>query len=197
MGDKSEQKRSYILEAARKVFMEKGFRSVTMQDIVEACEISRGGLYLYFNNTEEVFAALLKLEQKPGRQEEADALAEEISAEATAADVLALFLKEQKKEIMRKKNSLAVAIYEYYFQSRMPKKENVLKQQFDAGVLILENLIREGIRTGEFYCEDPRGTAGNIMYVLEGLKMAARTIGISEAAVDKELVFMMQGLVFE
>ncbi len=48
MGDKSVKKKKYIVETARKVFMEKGFRKVTMKDIVEACDISRGGLYLYF-----------------------------------------------------------------------------------------------------------------------------------------------------
>ena len=51
MGEKSIQKRQHILDAARKVFVEKGFKNVTMKDIVEACEISRGGLYLYFDNT--------------------------------------------------------------------------------------------------------------------------------------------------
>ena len=37
MGEKSVQKKRYILENARKVFMEKGFKKVTMKDIVEAC----------------------------------------------------------------------------------------------------------------------------------------------------------------
>ena len=40
MGDKSAQKQRYILEKARQVFMEKGYKLVTMKDIVEACEIS-------------------------------------------------------------------------------------------------------------------------------------------------------------
>ena len=51
MGEKSVQKKRYIVETARKVFVEKGFKKVTMKDIVEACDISRGGLYLYFENT--------------------------------------------------------------------------------------------------------------------------------------------------
>ena len=59
MGDKSEQKREYILEKAHKVFAQKGYRNVTMKDIVEACEISRGGLYLYFGSTEEIFKEIL------------------------------------------------------------------------------------------------------------------------------------------
>ncbi len=48
MSEKSVQKKKYIIETARNVFMEKGFKAVTMKDIVEACEISRGGLYLIF-----------------------------------------------------------------------------------------------------------------------------------------------------
>ncbi len=193
MGEKSEQKRSYILETSRRVFMEKGFQSVTMKDIVEACEISRGGLYLYFNSTEEIFGEVLKLEQS----DEDEAFAESIPEDAAASDILALFFKEQKKEILRKKNSLAIAVYEFYFQNKVPKKDNILKRQFDAGVLILENLIRDGIQMNEFYCEDPHGTASNIMYVLEGLKIASRTIGISEAVIDRELFYIMQGLVIE
>ena len=43
MGEKSVQKKRYIVEKARDVFMEKGFKKVTMKDIVEACDISRGG----------------------------------------------------------------------------------------------------------------------------------------------------------
>ena len=60
MGEKSLQKKKYIIETAKKVFVKKGFKSVTMKDIVEACEISRGGLYLYFNSTEELFNAVLE-----------------------------------------------------------------------------------------------------------------------------------------
>ena len=63
MSDKSEQKKKYILETARKVFIEKGFKNVTMKDIVEACDISRGGLYLYFGSTREIFGRHFKKRQ--------------------------------------------------------------------------------------------------------------------------------------
>ena len=56
MSDKSAQKKKLILETARTVFSLKGYRGVTMKDIVEACGISRGGLYLYFSSTEEIFS---------------------------------------------------------------------------------------------------------------------------------------------
>ncbi|MDE7207093.1 MAG: TetR/AcrR family transcriptional regulator, partial [Lachnospiraceae bacterium] len=47
MGDKSLQKKNMIVEAAREVFLKRGYRAVTMKEIVEQFGISRGGLYLY------------------------------------------------------------------------------------------------------------------------------------------------------
>ncbi len=191
MGEKSVQKRQFILETARKVFMEKGFKQVTMKDIVDACEISRGGLYLYFESTKEIFLEVLRMES----QETDDTFA--ISENASSADILALFLKEQKKELLRKKNNLSIAVYEFFFDNKVAKKDNIIRNQFEEAVGVIEKLIAAGVETGEFYCEDPLGAARNIMYVLEGLKVSAHTIGITEKAVDDELLYIMKGLVAE
>ena len=190
MSDKSEQKKKYILDAAKKVFQEKGYKQVTMKDIVDACDISRGGLYLYFSSTAEIFEELL-------RQEEEESFGEGIPEDATASDVLALFFKEQKKALLSKKNSLTVALYEYYFENKVPPKQNYIKSQFDIALYVLEKLISDGVEKGEFYCEDPHGAASNMMYVLEGLKVAAKTRGITEAVVDREILYMMSGLLTE
>ncbi len=193
MSDKAAQKKKYIIETARKVFMEKGYKGVTMKDIVEACEISRGGLYLYFSSTAELFEEVLRLEQEDAD----DVFARSISSEATPSDILALFLKEQKRELLNKKPSLTKAIYEYFFVNKIPAKDNLLKKQFDGAVHAIEKLIAAGVESEEFYCEDPRGCARNIMYVLEGLKITAHTRGISEAMVDREIMYVMQGLLTE
>ena len=73
----------------------------------------------------------------------------------------------------------------------------MLKKQFDAAVYVIEKLILDGVENGEFYCEDPRGTSRHIMYVLEGLKIASQTRGISEAAIDREILYVMQGLIVD
>lgn len=190
MGEKSIQKKKYILETARRVFVEKGFKKVTMKDIVEACDISRGGLYLYFDNTSQIFMEVMRLET----QEADDVFSDSITEEATAADILILFLKEQKKELLRKKDTLTQAIYEFYFENELPKKDNILKKQFDSAVKIIEKLIEAGVENGEFYCEDCEGTARNIMFVLEGLKISAQTIGIKSETVDREIFFILRGL---
>lgn len=193
MSEKSVQKKKYIVETARDVFKEKGYKGVTMKDIVEACQISRGGLYLYFSSTKELFEEVLRMEQEDAD----DVFGRSITKEATPAEILALFFKEQKRELLNKKPSLGKAVYEYFFANQIPNRENLLKKQFDAAVYVLENLIMAGVEREEFYCEDPRGYARNIMYVLEGLKIASHTRGISEAAVDREIMFVMQGLLAE
>lgn len=199
MGEKTEQTRKHILTQARKVFAKKGFATVTMQDIVKACEISRGGLYLYFGKTEEIFRAVLELDEKQTDDNE-----EKLPEDAGAVDLLAIFMKEQKREILakNKKETLDRAIYEYYFymngeQLKLSKKDNVLKRDFDTGVLILENLIESGVASGELICDDPEGAAHSIMYTIEGLKISACTFGLPEADLDRELYSIMRGLVEE
>ena len=194
MGEKSAQKRKYILEKARGVFSEKGYKNVTMKDIVDACDISRGGLYLYFSSIEELFLAVLA---NTHEEDDDEAVAAALAGDASAGDMLALFLKEQKKYILRKKNNLTVATYEYFSVNKVSVKENPLKNQFDTAVRIVEKLIENGVECGEFYCENPIGCARNLMYVVEGLKIASKTIGVSEEAIDRELMYVLEGLVPE
>ena len=194
MGEKSEQKREYILKQAKAVFAKKGFRTVTMKDIVEACEISRGGLYLYFGSTEEIFKEILQSEL----EEEGEDVTTHLSKTSTMADILMLFLKEQKKIILRKKQDITIATYEYLFANKPEKKtDNVVRSQFEAGIMVLTKILEEGVRREEFYCENAKAEATNIMYVLEGMKICAKTFGLSESKVDQELLYIVSGVVME
>lgn len=190
MGERSLQKKQLILEKAKEVFAEKGYRNVTMKDIVDACEISRGGLYLYYSNTEEIFLEVLAAES----EKTDDVFAKNVGEDATASEILAVFLKEQKKELLSNRKTLTAAAYEHAFAN---PKGAVLKKRFNDGVTMLEKLIRMGIADGEFYDVDARIAAKNVMYVLEGLKIASLTMGVTGETIDNELYMIMQGLVIE
>jgi len=192
MGEKSVNKKNFILEKARDIFAEKGYASTTMKDVVEACEISRGGVYLYFSNIKDLFEAVIEYES-----DNAEDFSAKIPEDASYADVLALFVKEQKKAILSKKSSLTVAIYEYYFANKVSAKNNFIKKEFDVSLYVLEELIKEGIDAGEFYDIDAHRAASNLMYVIEGLKIAAKTRGVSESLVDDEIMYVMQGIIAE
>jgi len=52
------QRRSDILKAAEAIFFEKGYQHATMDDVAAAAELSKGTLYLYFKNKEELYFGL-------------------------------------------------------------------------------------------------------------------------------------------
>ena len=48
-----------IVEGARKVFMERGFDAASMGDIAKAAGVSKGTLYVYFTDKDELFSAIV------------------------------------------------------------------------------------------------------------------------------------------
>jgi AcrR family transcriptional regulator len=54
-----EQRREDILDAAQRVFFEKGLAAATMDDIAEAAELSKGTLYLYYKSKEDLYLTVM------------------------------------------------------------------------------------------------------------------------------------------
>ena len=190
MGDKSAQKKKYIIDTARNVFAERGFKNVTMKDIVEACNISRGGLYIYFDSTESIFEEVIKAETG-----KADSDIETGAQNATTnSDILTLFFRQQKKDILEHKGSLLIAMYEYCFQTKSPDVKTLTDRQADTGTAFLERLLKAGNTTGEFSVSNPKRCARNMVYVFEGLKLLNRTGTVTEKMIDDELVYILEGI---
>jgi AcrR family transcriptional regulator len=55
-------KRRQIIDGARKVFMARGFDASSMGDIAKEAGVSKGTLYVYFKNKEELFGAIVQAE---------------------------------------------------------------------------------------------------------------------------------------
>jgi AcrR family transcriptional regulator len=53
-------KRRQIVEGARAVFLSKGFDAASMADIAKAAGVSKGTLYVYFKDKDELFAAIVR-----------------------------------------------------------------------------------------------------------------------------------------
>ena len=51
--------RQEIMDAAIKVFAEKGFHAATLEEIAQEAEFSKGALYLYFSNKEDLMYSIL------------------------------------------------------------------------------------------------------------------------------------------
>jgi len=51
-------RKTQILDAAKKIFLAKGFSGTTIEEIARAAEISSGTIYLYFKNKDDLYASL-------------------------------------------------------------------------------------------------------------------------------------------
>ncbi|PKN76653.1 MAG: hypothetical protein CVU52_03775 [Deltaproteobacteria bacterium HGW-Deltaproteobacteria-10] len=54
-----DNRRMLILNCARTLFFERGFKEVTVDEIAKCSELGKGSIYLYFNSKEEIYAQLL------------------------------------------------------------------------------------------------------------------------------------------
>ena len=52
--DEKLQRRNSILKAARKIILSKGYEKTTMDDIARAAQLSRGLLYVYFKDKDDI-----------------------------------------------------------------------------------------------------------------------------------------------
>lgn len=191
MSDKAAKKKQFILDTAKTIFATKGYKDVTMKDIVEACEISRGGLYLYFDSTEAIFEEIIS-------GESTDSVLNHPDDESSAGDIIAMFLNEQKKAILHSENSLEVALYEYLFYKHSAgKPAGSVVDNRNKTIEALASIIEKGAKSGELYSEDPVETARNIMFILDGLKIASKTVGVKESDVDGQLLYILSGLIAE
>ena len=55
-----EDRRKQIKKVALRLFTDKGYAKTTMDEIVQECGISKGGMYHHYANKEEIFVELLK-----------------------------------------------------------------------------------------------------------------------------------------
>lgn len=55
-----EERSKEIIEAAKTVFLKKGFHNTTMEDIVAATSLSKGGVYQYFKSTKSIMFKIMQ-----------------------------------------------------------------------------------------------------------------------------------------
>jgi AcrR family transcriptional regulator len=56
-------KRQQILDGAKRVFMKMGFDAASMNDVTREAGVSKGTLYVYFDNKEELFTAMVETQR--------------------------------------------------------------------------------------------------------------------------------------
>ncbi len=174
MADKGDKTKQYIVRTATGLFSQKGFTAVTMKDICEACDLSRGGLYRHFGSTKEIFIEVLERDKNDAEE----SIDQAIDLGLSAKKLLEGFFQLQKNDIAYNKNRIEVAVYE--FSVAYPDQKDFLNERFHAAVKIFAKLIEYGQRKGELLEGDAKILAEHIVIFLEGLKLSSKIIDITE-----------------
>jgi len=183
MDKKSDAKRNLILTNAKKVFIRKGFATVTMKDIIEECGISRGGIYLYFQSVEQIFIHVIESHNQKKIKEARQYISENKSFEQMINE----YLDKQKKRLMNLNNSLLIAMYEYRFANRCDNNREFFKAQFMYTKNIILSILNSGFAKNGID-RDTDSLASSIVLLIEGISMLAIAVGVSEDFIDSQIM---------
>lgn len=100
MNAKAEERRKQVLRATLKAIGEKGFNAVTLQDIADYADVSKGVISYYFKNKEDVFYHLLEwMTDRIFQNEYAAIQKEELAIDKMRAYVNAAFKSPEDNRI--------------------------------------------------------------------------------------------------
>ncbi len=170
-GDKTKRD---ILEKAYRLFAEKGFKEVTMKDICELTGLSRGGLYRHYESTEQIFLEIVHTFSDQQKNE----IFTKIEQHIPAAVILEELLSKYTEEMIDSKNSLSLAICEFYSNSSTSQEENSVKNQYELSKSAWTTLINYGISTKEFNRVNPESVFHVILFAYQGVRMYSRLMEI-------------------
>ena len=179
-------KREYILEKSKDIFTKKGFTSVTMTDIIDVCNISRGGLYLYFSSVDEIFIEMI-LSINAQKLNEAKT---SVTEDKTFTELIDIYFEKQKNRILNIDSSLLMAMHQYRFSHKNDSDVMFFSEQFLNTKMILLELLNYGIHTNEIRIENTEDLAVHIMLFIEGLSTLAATSTPSEEFIDNQIEFI-------
>jgi TetR/AcrR family transcriptional regulator, cholesterol catabolism regulator len=177
-GDKTKQ---IIIDTSEQLFAQKGYAALTMKDICEACNLSRGGLYRYFSSTKEIFMAMLEKDVHNNRF----ALELSLSQKVSAITIFFSYLNQEKNAVFSPYNGLYFAIHEFAFLESDQRiyLDNRLKNSLE----ILGILFKYGQETDEFKNFDIEVVANHLLYFFDSLKTSSSALSITVEMVEKQI----------
>jgi AcrR family transcriptional regulator len=166
--DVSEERKYQILDAAEHVFASKGMSGARMDDIAEQTQLSKGTLYLYFKNKNELIIALMDriFQREFSLLDKVDA-----GADQTATAALDEFVDAGIKGLTHMLRLMPIAYEFLSLAFRNSVVQRVLEQYLTRYIGTLTAIIQHGIDRGEFRQVDAQDAAIAIGAVFEGTIM--------------------------
>ena len=180
---RARETRMKILDAARKLFGNRGFGEATVEDIAAAAGVSNGALYHHFASKEELFKAILT-----------DHISDQhldISALVPAAslrEVLERFASYWFEHLRRDHEDDPLFAEVWAQAARDPWARQAMTGFVRDGASLIENALRIGQETGLIRPDVDRHAVATLMYaMMQGLFLLWT---VSPAALDPEKLTM-------
>lgn len=180
------QKRELILNKAKDVFVKKGYTAVTMQDIIDECGISRGGIYIYFSSVSEIYKEVMRKHNIAKLEESRDY----ISHENNFYSVLDNYFQRQKDRLLNMQDSLIMSMYEFRFAHKDNVEAEFFRQQYDNVKAVFIEILEIGAAQGVVPEEKIEDIAAHIVFFIEGISMLGTAFDISEQEIDRQIEFI-------
>lgn len=168
------ERRCEIRAAARKIFLSKGYRHVTMEDVISETSLSKGGVYQYYKNTKDILIDIMKA-GNTFRLGEIKAVEEQLANDLTIEDVLLAFSLNKLFDANADKKIYAMFLSEViydqdfanlYYQIERESKEaltkilikrfpNIDQQQIEKNYLLKSRVINALVLGDQIFDDRP------------------------------------------
>lgn len=149
-----------IINTAVHVFSEHGYKGTSMRMIAKSADISVGGLYLYFNNKEDLYLTLIKESLGDFTKKVNAALSNSMSSAEALNMFISLYFNNAKKH----RGLILIQGREHKFTFGIDIKRRFFRRQKG----IIEGILLRGIKTGEFRECNVKETSKIIFCVVRG-----------------------------
>jgi TetR/AcrR family fatty acid metabolism transcriptional regulator len=165
--DVSEERKAQILEAARETFTARGFHKTRMADIAKTSGLSKGALYWYFDSKDAIILSLLEKVFEPELQD----LQSLLNNDQSSQDRLLTYAERGAEDILKMLKWMPL-VYEFLVLAfRRELIKNFISNFYQKNMGLLENLIQQGIDSGEFQGCSARDAAIAMGAIIEGTVM--------------------------
>jgi len=182
----TEFRTSGILEAARRVFAERGFNDATVDHIAAAAGVAKGTVYLYYRSKREIYFAALKF----GIEQMYAALVEELKSVSATEDKLRALIAAKLNYFDENRDFFKIFYSELgKFPIHPGGIDNEFKRLYLEQAHLVESILKEGVRKEALRNVPTEHAAFAISEIIRGV-VTHRLLGWSKSKISQEVDFI-------
>jgi len=158
-----DERRREILEATCKVVIERGFANTRISDVAHELDVSSGLIHYHFESKGALFAEALRFASESDLARLASTVAEGDTAAEKLERIFQLYSPSESEPGW-------LLWIDSWGEAMRSRELRDISQELDlAWKQTIEQIIVEGVASGEFHCDDPNAAAWRLTALLDGL----------------------------